>query len=78
MITLPFDLGQNIYDISDFVNGEERPEVYSERIDYCGLYLKDGKVVIETPQGVDYNLEDFGRIVFTDAETAEEKAEELL
>ena len=74
MITLPFDLGQDIYDITEFVNGDERPEMYSERLDYIGLHLKDGVLMIETPDGVDYKLEDFGSRVFTDVKQAEHMA----
>lgn len=75
-LTLPVNPGQEIYDVTEFINGEERAEILSERLDYFGVYSKAGEVIIETPDGVDYTLEDFGKKVFTDLKKAEFIAEE--
>lgn len=75
-LTLPVKPGQEIYDITEYINGEEKAEILSERLDYFGVYSKAGEVVIETPDGVDYVLDDFGKKVFTDVKKAEHMAEE--
>lgn len=76
VVVLPVRLGGEIYDITEYISGEERAEILSERLDYFGVHTKDGEVVIETPDGADYKLEDFGEKVFTDKKEAERMAME--
>lgn len=75
-LVIPVKPGQEVYDITEFINGEERAEILFERLDYFGVYSKAGEIIIETPDGVDYRLADFGTRVFTDLKKAEFIAEE--
>lgn len=78
VIVLPFKLGEDIYDISEYVENREHPEIYSDRADYVCVYKKGDGYGIELPEGIDLTLDDFGKTIFTDEKEAERKAAEWM
>ena len=78
VIVLPCKLGEDIYDITEYVEGREHPEIYSDRIDYVCVFNNNGSIGIETPEGIGIKIEDFGKTIFTDEEQAEKEAERWL
>ena len=69
LLRLPCEIGKNLYDITEFVEGYDSPDIYlidSSRIEVS----KDKEGIIYTIDSVDYRESDFGRILFTSEEKA--------
>lgn len=68
-LKLPCKLGKNLYDITEFVEGYDSPDIYlieTSRIEIS----KDKEGLIYTIDGVDYREKDFGTSLFTSEEKA--------
>ena len=69
LLKLPCKLGKNLYDITEFVEGYDSPDIYlieTSRIEIS----KDKEGLIYTIDGVDYREKDFGTVLFTSEEKA--------
>lgn len=69
LLRLPCEIGKNLYDITEFVEGYNSPDIYlidSSRIEVS----KDKEGMIYTIDSVDYRESDFGRVLFTSEEKA--------
>ena len=71
LVELPCELGDCIYDISEFANGCEYPEVYVIKAYYIELSLDERGEINFCIGGYDYKKEDFGKTVFLTREEAE-------
>lgn len=70
---LPCKVGQKLYDISEFIDGVPHPEMYEIKADYITFYNKfpDRGEIGMTVDDWEYNLSDFGKIVFLNQAEAE-------
>lgn len=69
LIKLPCELGKNLYDITEFVEGYDSPDIFlidSSRIEIS----KDKEGLIYTIDCVDYREKDFGTTLFTSEDKA--------
>lgn len=69
LIKLPCKIGKNLYDIIEFVEGYESPDIFI--IDASRIEIsKDKEGLIYTIDGADYREKDFGTVLFTSEEEA--------
>ena len=69
LIKLPCKPGKNLYDIIEFVEGYESPDIFI--IDASRIEIsKDKEGLIYTIDGADYREKDFGTVLFTSEEEA--------
>lgn len=72
-VELPCKIGQKLYDISEFIDDTPHPQMYELKADYITFYNKfpDRTGIGMTIDDWEYNLSDFGKIVFRTKEEAE-------
>lgn len=76
LLKLPCKLGKNLYDIIEFVEGYESPDIFI--IDASRIEIsKDKEGLIYTIDGADYREKDFGTVLFTSEEEAEKALAEM-
>lgn len=69
MLRLPCKLGKNLYDITEFAEGYDSPDIYI--IDTSRIEIsKDKEGLIYTIDSVDYREKDFGTVLFKTEEAA--------
>lgn len=69
LLKLPCKIGKNLYDIIEFVEGYESPDIFI--IDASRIEIsKDKEGLIYTIDGADYREKDFGTVLFTSEEEA--------
>ena len=69
LLKLPCKIGKNLYDITEFVEGYDSPDIFlidSSRIEIS----KDKEGLVYTIDCVDYREQDFGTTLFTSEEAA--------
>lgn len=71
LVILPCEVGDYIYDISEFTDGNEHPEMIVVRAYYIELSLDADGEINYCIAGYDYKKEDFGKTVFHTIEEAE-------
>ena len=71
LVVLPCEVGDYIYDISEFTDGNEHPEMIIVRAYYIELSLDADGEINYCIAGYDYKKEDFGKTVFRTIEEAE-------
>lgn len=71
LVILPCEVGDYIYDISEFTDGNEHPEMIVVRAYYIELSLDADGEINYCIAGYDYKKEDFGKTVFRTIEEAE-------
>ena len=71
LVVLPCEVGDYIYDISEFTDGNEHPEMFVVRAYYIELSLDADGEINYCIAGYDYKKEDFGKTVFRTIEEAE-------
>lgn len=80
-VEIPCRLGDTVYDIEEFFDGTTHPEMYEYKADYITFYDKfpdrKEKELWITIDGIDYTLDDFGKIVFLTRAEAEAKLKEM-
>ena len=77
LVVLPCKVGDALFDISEFVYGEDCPMMYEDRVRYIELQKdqKTGELVF-CIEGTDFKYEDFGKTVFLTREDAERALKE--
>lgn len=69
LLKLPCKIGKNLYDITEFVEGYDSPDIFL--IDASRIEIsKDKEGLIYTIDCVDYREKDFGTTLFTSEEEA--------
>lgn len=77
LIRLSCKVGSTLYDIIDFVEGSNYPEIYV--IDASKIEVsRDKKGVLYTIDCADFREEEFGTIVFSSMEEAEQALERMV
>lgn len=71
LVVLPCEVGDYIYDISEFTDENEYPEMIVVRAYYIELSLDADGEINYCIAGYDYKKEDFGKTVFRTIEEAE-------
>lgn len=71
LVVLPCEVGDYIYDISEFTDRNEHPEMIVVRAYYIELSLDADGEINYCIAGYDYKKEDFGKTVFRTIEEAE-------
>lgn len=76
VIVLPCEIGQRLYDVTEFFNGCLYPEMYELKEN--GMYLEktDKGNIVFTYDGMYINNEDIGKTFFLTKEQAEAKLKE--
>lgn len=76
VIVLPCEIGQKLYDATEFFNGCLYPEIYELKEN--GMYLEktDKENIVFTYDGMYIKNEDIGKTVFLTKEEAEAKLKE--
>lgn len=72
LVVLPCKVGDTFFDVSEFVNGDEYPEMYEDKVRYIELQKdrETGELVF-CIEGIDFRYDDFGKTVFLTREEAE-------
>lgn len=69
LLKLPFTMGKNLYDIFEFVEGYDSPDIYT--IDTSRVEIsRDKEGLIYTIDCNDYREKDFGTVLFKSTEEA--------
>ena len=71
LVELPCELGDYIYDISEFVDGNKHPEMLVFKARYIELSMDADGEINFCIGGYEYKKEDFGKTVFANIEEAE-------
>lgn len=76
LVLLPCELGSTLYDITEFVDGTDYPEIYV--LDASKIEIsKDEKGILYCIDCVEFRQEHFGTVLFESMEAAESKIIEL-
>ena len=77
-VVLPFLPEETVYDVSDFFNGANQPEIYKLKDGWWNVGLGADGVKFElTYEGIMINHEDIGKTVFLTRESAEAALKEV-
>jgi hypothetical protein len=71
-VELPYEIGDTLYDISEFIERVPNPEIYESKMTYITIVKDDNNNLAFDIDGNEFPFEDFGKVLFKTKTQAEQ------